>query len=124
MNKIKKILLINPLENILTRRDVIYPSGALVLIATILHNLGHDVKIIHMLAGKVGPIELKNIVSRFKPDIVGITMNTFQTKFANEISKIVKEVDRNILVVVGGPHSSALKLKIFDEFPCVDVVVV
>lgn len=120
----KKILLINPLENNLTREYEMYPSGALVLMGTMLHNLGYNVKIIHMLADKVGLLELKNIVSTFKPNIVGITMNTFQTKSAKEISKIIKEVDENILVVVGGPHPSALKLRIFDDFPYVDVVVV
>ena len=124
MDKSKKnVLLINPLEN-KPKRYEMYPSGALVLIGTMLHNLGHNVKIIHMLADKVGTIRLKNIISTFKPDVVGITINTFQTKSAKEISKIIKEVNKNILVVVGGPHPSALKLKIFEDFPCVDVVVV
>lgn len=124
MAKSKNVLLINPLENNLVKQYEMYPSGALVLIGTMLHNLGHNVKIIHMLADKVGPIELKNIISTFEPDIAGITINTFQTKSAKEISKIIKEVDENILVVVGGPHPSALKLRIFDDFPCVDVVVI
>jgi len=124
MKRVKRILIINPLENVYPYQYEMYPSGALVLIGTMLHNLGHNVKIIHMLADKVGPIELKNIVSRFKADIVGITMNTFQTKSVKEISKIVKEIDINILVVVGGPHPSALKLRIFKDFPYVDVVVV
>lgn len=117
------ILLINPLENKPGQYEM-YPSGALVLIGTMLYNLGHNVKIIHMLADKVGSVKLKNIISTFKPDIAGITMNTFQTKSAKEISKIIKEVNKNILVVVGGPHPSALKLKIFEDFPYVDVVVV
>ena len=122
--KSKNVLLIKPLENNLLERYEMYPSGALVLIGTMLHNLGHNVKIIHMLADKVGQIELKNIISTFEPDIAGITINTFQTKSAKVISKIVKEVNKNILVVVGGPHPSALRLRIFDDFPYVDVVVV
>jgi len=124
MDKSKNVLLINPLENSLRKQYEMYPSGALVLIGTMLHNLGHNVKIIHMLADKVGPIELKNIIFTFKPDIAGITMNTFQTKSAKVISKIIKMVNKNILVVVGGPHPSALQLKIFEDFPYVDVVVV
>lgn len=124
MDKSKNVLLINPVENNLLKRYEMYPSGALVLIGTMLHNLGHNIKIIHMLADKIGPIELKNIISTFEPDIAGITINTFQTKSAKEISKIIKEVNKNILVVVGGPHPSALRLRIFDDFPYVDVVVV
>ncbi len=124
MTKSKNILLINPLENNSFRQYEMYPSGALVLIGTMLHDLGHNVKVVHMLADKVGPVELKNIISGFKPDIAGITMSTFQTKSAKEISKIIKDVNKNILVVVGGPHPSALKLRIFKDFPHVDVVVV
>ena len=119
----KNILLINPIENKPGQYEM-YPSGALVLIGTMLDNLGHNVKIIHMLADKVGTAKLKNIVSAFKPDIVGITMNTFQTKSAKEVSRIIKEANENTLVVVGGPHPSALKLKTFEDFPYIDVVVV
>ncbi len=124
MTQIKNVLLIKPLENNLSKQVDMYPSGALVLIGTMLDKLGHNIKIIHMASEALGLLELKNIIITFKPDIVGITINTFQTKSAKEISKIVKEVDENILVVVGGPHPSALKIKIFNSFPCVDVVVV
>lgn len=124
MTEIKNVLLINPLENYPTRRVDMYPSGALVLMGTMLNELGHNVKIVHMASDKVGMPELKDIVISFEPAIVGITMNTFQTKYARRISDVVKGVDKNILVVVGGPHPSALKLKIFDDFPCVDVAVI
>ena len=119
----KKILLVNPAQNSFTKSEM-YPSGALVLIGTMLHNLGHNVKIVHMIADKVGPLEIKSIVQNFKPSIVGITMNTFQTKSTKEVSKIVKEADEHILIVVGGPHPSALKLRIFDDFPYIDIVVI
>lgn len=119
----KKILLINPLENVLAGRDEMYPSGALLLLGTILFNRGYNVRIVHMLADKIGLPQIGNIISKFRPRIVGMTMSTFQTKFSKEISKIVKKINKNTLVVVGGPHPSALKLKIFDDFPCVDVVV-
>lgn len=120
----KNVLLINPLSNDLCDRCVTYPSGALILIGTILHNRGHNVKIVHMFADRVGATEIKNIISDFKPHLVGITMNTFQTKSAREISGIVKHSDMNILIAVGGPHPSALKSKILKEFPDVDIVVV
>lgn len=122
MTKTKRILLVSPLENTLFRTDM-YPSGALILMGTMLNNMGYEIKIIHMASDKIGVSELKNIIVDFEPGIVGITINTFQTKFSKQISKMVKEIDKNILVVVGGPHPSALKLKIFDDFPFVDIVV-
>lgn len=123
MKGYENILLVNPMQNSPIEHEM-YPSGALILLGTMLHNKGYKVKIVHMLADRVGPSQLGDIVSSFKPDIVGITMSTFQTKSAREVSKIVKEVNRNILVVVGGPHASALKLRIFNDFPHVDVAVI
>ncbi len=119
----KNVLLINPLKNKLLEQYEMYPAGSLVLIGTMLHNSGHNVKIIHMLADGIRVPDLKNIIAAFNPHVVGITMNTFQTKCTGEISKVIKEADRNILVVAGGPHPSALKLRIFDDFPYIDVVV-
>ncbi len=121
--KVKNILLVNPRQNHPTQSEM-YPSGALVLLGTMLHNLGHNIKIVHMVADGVGPRKLGKIISSFEPDVVGVTMSTFQTKSAKEITKLVKEVNKDILVVVGGPHPSSLKLKILEDFPLVDVVVV
>lgn len=119
----KKVLLICPAQNYRAKCEM-YPSGALVLIGTMLHNLRHDVRIVHMEADRLGLAELTGVVSGFEPDIVGITINTFQTKSAKEISRCIKEVNRKIFVVVGGPHPSALKTKIFNDFPYVDIAVI
>ena len=108
----KNILLINPREN-LGEYSEPYPSGALVLLGTMAHNLGNNVKVVHMAVDKVGLEDLKNIILKFKPDITGVTINTFQTKSAKRITRIVKEADKDILVVVGGPHPSGLEKKIF-----------
>lgn len=123
MKTYQNILLVSPALNYFVERDI-YPTSALMLIGTMLYNQGCNVKIVHLVADRVGPFEFRDIVSSFKPDIVGISMTTLQAKSARELSKIVKTVNSNILVVVGGPHPSALKLKIFDDFPHVDVVVV
>ncbi len=123
MKGYQRILLVNPMQNFPIEHEL-YPSGALLLLGTMAQNKGHEVKVVHMVADGVGLSQLRDIVGSFKPDLVGITMSTFQTKSAREVSQIVKEVNRDILVVVGGPHPSALGLKIFDDFPHVDVVAI
>jgi len=84
----KRILLINPPQNAhhkgMTSR---YPSGALLLIGTMCQEREHSVKIYD---GSVDNTDLKHIVCEFKPDIVGITVNTFQTKYASQYLKIIK----------------------------------
>ena len=119
-----KILLIRPKETDSMVQREAYPAGALLLLGTMLQNKGHEVKITHMAAGKLELPELKNILVSFKPEIVGITMNTFQTRSAREVSDLVKETSKTALVVTGGPHPSALKTEIFGHFPNIDVVVV
>lgn len=118
----KKILLINPQENKF-RETEMYPSGALLLIGSMLKEREYDVSIIHMIADKIDINGLRRKIRDFEPEIAGITMNTFQTKSAREISSAIKATDKNITVVTGGPHPSALKLDIFKDFPDIDIVV-
>jgi len=48
-------------------------------------------------------------IQQFKPDVVGITsMYTSCFKDAHNIARIVKKIDRDILVVFGGTHTSTL----------------
>ena len=58
----QNILLVNPLENDTARRKDMYPSGALVLIGTMLDNRGHNVEVIHMGSDNIGLGEFEKIV--------------------------------------------------------------
>ncbi len=122
MAKIKKILLINPPQNVPYKG--MYPSGALILIGTMCYNQGHNIKIVDGSVDTINIKELKQIVSSFNPDIVGITINTFQTKFAKLWLKAIKETNNNIITVIGGPHPSALGLEIFNDFSHADISVI
>lgn len=119
----KRILLVNPLQNDSAVLDNLYPSGALILLGTMAQNSGYNVKIVH-LGVDTSMTQFEDVVSSFKPEMVGITMNTFQTKSAKQVSRTVKMIDKEALVVVGGPHPSALKQKIFDDYPLADVAVI
>lgn len=121
MNK-KNILLINLKEN-LSDEPESYPSGALLLLGTMAYNLGHNVKIIHLRVDNVEIGDLKKIILTFKPDFAGITLNTFQTKSAKEITKAIKETDKNVLIICGGPHPSGLGSKILNDFPDIDIAI-
>lgn len=98
-----------------------YPSGALLLIGTMCEDVGHDVKIYD---GVVDNISLTKTLSNFKPDIVGITTNTFQVKYTNKYLNVIKAYDNNIQTVIGGPHPSAIGLQSLTDFPSTDIVVI
>src|SRR5712692_3282816 len=61
--------------------------------------------------GRVG-LSFKEIAARieaFRPDVVGITnLFTCQRKNAHTVCRIVKEIDRDIVVVIGGKNPTAL----------------
>jgi anaerobic magnesium-protoporphyrin IX monomethyl ester cyclase len=117
-----RVLLVCPHGNIPSPIEG-YPSGALLLLGSMLHEKGHEVSIVQMINDKIDNTGIEEYVRKFMPDIVGITMNTYQTKSAREVSQAVKKFSSQIMVVTGGPHPSALKLDTFRDFPDIDVVV-
>jgi len=121
----KKIMLIDPgkvSESWYTVREM--PSLALGCIGTYLKLVGHEVKIIDMATYKIDNERLKNEVAKFKPHIVGITSATFNIYSAYEAAQAVKQMDKNIFVVLGGAHATALPELTLKECPSIDTVVV
>ncbi|MBN2664725.1 MAG: radical SAM protein [Bacteroidales bacterium] len=108
-----KILLINPpQENSMQAGieddfiDIIgyYPPLGLMYIATILNNQGFETKIIDCVPMKVGYNELKNKISDFKPDVVGISTYTMSMVDVLLTVNLVKELHKDVIVVLGGHH--------------------
>jgi radical SAM superfamily enzyme YgiQ (UPF0313 family) len=66
---------------------------------------------------------LKQEISRFKPDIVGITSVTVTFSSAVQAAHAAKEVYPQALVVLGGPHVTVLDEQTVGENADVDVVV-
>jgi len=50
--------------------------------------------------------EFRDITHGFKPDLVGINVFTTKIAAAFRAAEIVKTIDRDIVVVIGGPHPS------------------
>ena len=65
----------------------------------------------------------KNEIKRFKPDIVGITSTTatfFDVK--NNLLNLIRSIDKNIKIVLGGPHASALPEEILSKCSDIDII--
>ena len=58
-----------------------------------LDNLGHPVW-----------VEIEENIRKYTPDMIGISMFTGGYKSAKNIARIAKSVDKDIKVIVGGPH--------------------
>ena len=119
----KKVLLISPEYNY-PYTGGMYPNGGLLSIGTVLNNIGCEVGIVHMIPEKRNAQFIEHLVMTFQPDIVGLSVTTFQTKSTKSITKLVKNAKPDMQVVIGGPHPSALGAEALKDFPDVDIAVI
>ncbi|MFC1667405.1 B12-binding domain-containing radical SAM protein [Candidatus Omnitrophota bacterium] len=67
--------------------------------------------------------KIKKIINDLKPDIVGVScLYSMQHKNAHKICEITKELDKNILTIMGGAHATVLPQKTLEDIN-VDIVV-
>jgi radical SAM superfamily enzyme YgiQ (UPF0313 family) len=84
------------------KKEMYAPVGLLTL-ATILKKAGHTVQVIT----NQDTMYVLGILKTFKPEFVGLTINTFQVKYANELLHWIKYYYYDIKIIVGGPHVTA-----------------
>jgi len=104
------VLLIDPQRSSIGKGNVwrainrSLPTLGLAYIASFLEKKGIKVSIIDL---KVQMLDIPHIIAilkNTKPDFVGITATTVQINAALEIAKLIKDFDKNINIVMGGPH--------------------
>jgi len=122
------VLLINPPwtkkgGNIWKTVSSCWPSQALAIIAAVLEQEGHEVKILDSPAMHVALNDLKQYLkdnyNKFNPDFVGISITTVLFEFGTKATEICKEIWPNCKTVVGGPHPTSepeetIKIKTID----------
>ena len=109
-----KVLLINPSYSASyggTKASIVNPISPTLGLATIAATAlerGHKVEILD-LSWRPYDFELvRNQIIKSKPDIIGVTSTTPLMNQLRDISVVAKDISKNIRVVGGGPHPSAL----------------
>ncbi|MFC1915609.1 B12-binding domain-containing radical SAM protein [Chloroflexota bacterium] len=79
----------------------------------------HEVKVIDAGAEKFNDDPLKQRITEIRPEIVGITSDTLTFQRAIEIAEMVKQINQETVIVVGGAHPNVwptypLKYDCFD----------
>ena len=117
-----KTLLINPNVPMLYEfgGHSAFPLG-LGYIAAVLEK-SYNVKVIDVGAEGLDDDSLIISIIKINPKIVGITSDTLAFQRAIEIATIVKQIDKKIIVVIGGAHSNALPTYPL-KFDCFDISV-
>jgi anaerobic magnesium-protoporphyrin IX monomethyl ester cyclase len=123
-----KVLLINPPGWVGDRIPLGYdlvPSVPLGLgyLASTMESEGITAKIVDMDWGGFSKEELVDMISKFDPDIIGIT--SFTSNYANavDIAKAAKSHNPNIKIVFGGVHATFIHRDVLHTIPEVDIVV-
>ncbi len=109
-----KVLLVNPPSDnelmgnnppiIEEERGYNPPLGLLYLAAHLERFSHHQVAVIDTQVEELSYPRLKETMAAHEPDVVGITAMTFTLIDVIKTARLVKEIDRDIPVVLGGPH--------------------
>ena len=124
-----KILLINPSYHgsygsaKASITNPIFPTLGLTTLAAVVLQGGHSVDILDLSYQAYDWQFLRSEILRLKPDIVGITATTPLINQLRDISVLCKDISKDILVVGGGPHVSAMPSESIEE-SLIDIAVV
>jgi len=121
-----KVVLVRPpkIQGALERSMVQHPINLLSLAATLLeHGQGFEVEIWDFEVEPFSEKILRERVRRSAPSVLGITSMTCNIKVSNQIAGWVKSERPQTMVLIGGPHSSAIPERTLQEFPNFDVAV-
>lgn len=119
-----KITLINPPSHNaeLFSIGIKAPPLGLAYLASMLEKSGHEVKIIDAPALDLSIPQIKDILSKDQPEIIGITASTPMIHDAYNVARAAKEVCPNSTVILGGPHPTFLPIETLQECPSADIV--
>lgn len=109
-----KVLLINPpIFNLLVgdspkfldeERGYNPPLGLMYLASYAKKYSNHEIEILDTQVEELNFEQIKERIKRGDPDVVGIEVMTFTLLDVIETIKIIKEVNKDIKIVLGGPH--------------------
>lgn len=103
--------------------DYQYPLIGLAYLAAVLEKEGHSVMVIDCPPQHLTYGHIDQELSRFHPDIVGITSVTATFNSALKVAQNTKQTCPKALVVLGGPHVTITDDQFLLQHPEVDVVV-
>jgi radical SAM superfamily enzyme YgiQ (UPF0313 family) len=101
----------------------VFPNIGLAYIGAYLLRNGIDVKILDPRLDNLSLKEFKKEFIKYKPDIIGFSSYTEEIPDLINMIKNVKEIDKDCLTVLGGPHASALPIQTLKECSSLDVAV-
>ena len=123
-----RFLLIRPLEMNPNRRihtpsyaPSLYPPLGLEYIAASLEAAGHSVEIIDCGLEPLSQDRLRRSLTI--ADAVGMSVYTNSYHNAKKVSELIREIDTQIPLIIGGPHCIFLQQNALHDIPAADIAV-
>jgi anaerobic magnesium-protoporphyrin IX monomethyl ester cyclase len=88
--------------------DPIFPTLSMLTIAAMAEKHGHQVELLDMSYMQYDHRVVKEKILSYKPDVVGVTGTTPLMNQIRDISVLTKSISKDILMIAGGSHVSAL----------------
>lgn len=107
---------------LLTIAPSTFPPLGLLYIGAVLEQEGHNVEILDYYMENVSREKLENIL--MSSDAVGMTVYTDDFKFSKDISRMIKDLDSDIPLIIGGPHCTFFQERSLRDNPLADISVI
>ncbi|OGZ36676.1 MAG: hypothetical protein A3A94_00750 [Candidatus Portnoybacteria bacterium RIFCSPLOWO2_01_FULL_43_11] len=99
--------------------DELIPPFGLGYLATAIRE-NYEVEILDGIKEELNLEKFEQIVKKENYDVIGIQIFTFHLNTAKDYIKIIKKVNPEIKIILGGPHPSCDPKNIFKYFPDID----
>ena len=96
------------------------PSIGICILAAVLRQAGHKVKIIEAASWGYDHRDALQAILEVLPDYVGITTLTLSIFSAAKLAEMIKQADKHIRVIIGGAHITAVPRETMEMFPQFD----
>ncbi len=123
------ILLANPPYSLKQRYGGLAAAGSalphmgLLMLAAVLAEKGHQVRILDAPAQGLWQEEILDVARSFRPDMVGLGSVTASMGSAGVLAKRLKNICPETIVVGGGPHVTAIPEAVLAQYPALDYLV-
>jgi anaerobic magnesium-protoporphyrin IX monomethyl ester cyclase len=120
-----KVLLTDPVFDFIPLiKGYYYPNIGLLSIAAYLENNGIETRVVEPFAEKLNWRRLLLTIKNEKPHIVGISSLTHNAYYAMALAKLVKDINKDIVTIVGGRHFTAVSEDTFAICQDIDYIVI
>lgn len=100
------------------------PAFGVLCLASVAREYGAEVSIVESSAYNLSVEESVSQILKFNPDVVGFSCTTTGIMASAELARKLKNINPNIITIVGGCHVSAIPEETIREFPEFDAGVV